>query len=380
MKASYRGEYNTIGGKVLIAFVLMAVIPYLILIYLVVYAQINISQTLILSAPVVLFSILVGFMMIRRSADQIVHLSRETSMLESGEKHGPIEIQGDRELTEIASHFNSLYNKLERMNRKSQEQATQLMVYSRDLALSYQKTKQEEELRNRLSRYVGNNLVEKLVNSKDGVLVETERREVTVLFADIRSFTMIAERMSAEEVVLMLNQYFSVMVDIVFKNNGLLDKFVGDQLIAVFGLVDASGNAAENAIRTAIEMQEAIEDMMRKRAKAVQEIFEVGVGINTGAAIIGNIGSSNRMDYTVIGDCVNTAARLEQMALGGEIIIGEQTFLQNTEDFIIESRGEVHVKNKMEPVVCYNVLRNQIQSDEFSSPDLMAAPLKRNIP
>jgi class 3 adenylate cyclase len=278
-------------------------------------------------------------------------------MLESAKKNGLIQIQSARELNDIATNFNSLLNKLEKMNRKNQEQATQLMVYSRDLALSYQKTKQEEDLRNRLSRYVGNNLVEKLINSRSGALVETERREVTVLFGDIRSFTTIAERMSAEDVVLMLNQYFSVMVDIIFKNSGLLDKFVGDQMVAVFGLVEATGNAPENAIRAAVEMQEATEQIMKERKKYNLEYFEIGIGINTGKAIIGNIGSSNRLDYTVIGDCVNVAARLEQMAKGGEIIIGEQTFLQNTGYFDIDSRGEVYVKNKKEPVVCYNILR-----------------------
>jgi len=341
----------------LVALALMAIIPYLFLIYLIVYEKINMAQSIVLYSPVILFSILSGYLLIRRSADHVFYLSQETNMLESGKKNGPIQIQADKEINEIAGHFNSLLNRLEKMNRKNQEQATQLMVYSRDLALSYQKTKQEEDLRNRLSRYVGNNLVEKLINSRDGALVETERREVTVLFADIRSFTTIAERMSAEDVVLMLNQYFSVMVDIIFKNNGLLDKFVGDQLIAVFGLVKATGNAPENAIRTAIEMQEATEQIMKEKKKLDLEIFEVGIGVNTGKAIIGNIGSSNRLDYTVIGDCVNVAARLEQLAKGGEIIIGEQTFLQNAGYFDIESRGEIYVKNKMEPVICYNVLR-----------------------
>lgn len=357
MKSEYRRDYNTIGGKMLIALSLMAILPYLLLIYLFVYDTISATSTAILYAPIVLFSILSGYSLIRKSADNVFYLSQETSLLESGKKNGPIQVQSDREINEIAAHFNSLLNKLEKMNRKNQEQATQLMVYSKDLALSYQKTKQEEELRNRLSRYVGNNLVEKLVNSRNGALVETERREVTVLFADIRSFTTIAERMSAEDVVLMLNQYFSVMVDIIFKNNGLLDKFVGDQLIAVFGLVEATGNAPENAIRTAIEMQEATREIMKERKKFNLELFEIGIGINTGKAIIGNIGSSNRLDYTVIGDCVNVAARLEQLAKGGEIIIGEQTFLQNAGYFDIESRGEIYVKNKMEPVVCYNVLR-----------------------
>ncbi|MCK5783442.1 MAG: adenylate/guanylate cyclase domain-containing protein [Desulfobacterales bacterium] len=358
MKQTYRRDYNTIGGKMLAALALMAVIPYLLLFYLYLIDKISISETIILYFPIILISTVTGYSLIRRSADNLFYLSRETRLAENGEKSEPIQIQADRELNEIADHFNSLIGRMDKMKRKNQEQATQLMVYSRDLALSYQKTKQEEELRNRLSRYVGNNLVEKLIDLKGGGLVDTERRQVTVLFADIRSFTTIAECMSAENVVLLLNQYFSIMVDIVFKNNGLLDKFVGDQLIAVFGLVEASGNAAENAIRTAIEMQEATEEMMKKRLNANLELFEVGIGINTGNAIIGNIGSSNRMDYTVIGDSVNVAARLEEMAIGGEIIIGEQTFLENPGEFNIESRGEVYVKNKMEPVVCYNVIRD----------------------
>lgn len=341
----------------LAALALMAVIPYLLFFYLYVSGAISAAQTILLYIPLVLFSTVTGYSLIRKSADNAFYLSNETRMVESGEKNDPIQIQADRELNEIAMHFNHLLARLDQVKRKSQEQATQLMVYSRDLALSYQRTKQEEELRNRLSRYVGTHLVEKLMDAKVGGLLNTERRKVTVLFADIRSFTTIAERMSAEDVVLMLNQYFSVMVDIIFKNNGLLDKFVGDQLIAVFGLVESPGNPSEDAIRTAIEMQDAADVIMKGRLQANQEIFDVGIGINTGVAIIGNIGSANRMDYTVIGDCVNIAARLEQMAQGGEIIIGEQTFIENPGRFTMESRGEVYVKNKLEPVVCYNVLR-----------------------
>lgn len=357
MKFTYRRDYKTIGGKMLVALLMMAIMPYILLAYLFISKEITLTQTAVMFLPLLLFSMLVGYSLIRRSADNVFYLSRETEMLESGRKNGPIQICADREINEIASHFNALMNKLEKMNRKNQEQAMQLMVYSRDLALSYQKTKQEEELRNRLGRYVGSHLVEKLISTRDGALAETERREVTVLFADIRSFTALAERMTADAVVVLLNQFFSVMVDMVFKNNGLLDKFVGDQLIAVFGLVDATGNPADNAIRTAIEMQTATEEMMRQRRDAGLEIFEIGIGINTGQAIIGNIGSSNRMDYTVIGNCVNVAARLERMAKGGEIIIGEKTYLCHTDIFNIESRGEIYVKNKIEPVVCYNILR-----------------------
>ncbi len=349
-------DYYSLGGKINVALALMIVLPYLVLLYLFFKQQIDVSTTAVFFLPVLLLPILAGFLLLRRSAKQLYLLSQQTARLRSGNHHGPIQVHADRELNEIAGNFNSLVEKMEEMNRKNQEQATQLMIYSRDLALSYEKSRQEEALRNRLSRYVGNNLVEKLVNLKEGVLLETERREVTVLFADIRSFTALAERMTAEEVVMMLNEYFSEMVDIVFKNNGLLDKFVGDQLIAVFGLMDSDTNPAENAIRTALEMQQATARLMEKRRAQGRECFAAGIGVNTGLAIIGNIGSSNRMDYTVIGDCVNVAARLEQMAEGGEIIIGESTYQRNSGCFHFQSRGEVYVKNKNAPVVCYNVL------------------------
>jgi len=349
-------DYDSFAGKIIVALAMMSVIPSLTIVYLILYDKLNLLTGLLVFSPFLLLSVFSGFAILKRSSVQIEILRRETAKIEPGVRTEPIRIDGERELVEIANHFNALYNKLEVLNRKNQEQATQLMVYAHDLALSYQKTRQEEELRNRLSRYVGNNLVERLMDLKDGVFLETERRNVTVLFADIRSFTTLAEQMEAERVVFILNQYFSVMVDIIFKNGGLLDKFVGDQLIAVFGLVESDENMAAKAIQTGIEMQVATRDMMRRKAERGEETFEVGIGINTGVAIIGNIGSSNRMDYTVIGDCVNVAARLQQIAKGGEILIGEQTYLENDRIFTFESRGEIYVKNKLEPVVCYNVV------------------------
>lgn len=358
MKPRNRKNYLSAVGRIRTAAVLMAIFPVLLLLFLLFRLSPDPAGDLLWVLPLALASMVSGYILLRRLASQIRELMQATGRVGQGGEAELAELRADRELSDIAGCFHLLQNQVEELNRKNQQQATQLMVYARDLALSYQRSKREEQLRNRLSRYVGNNLVEKLINLKEGVFLETERRNVTVLFADIRSFTTIAERMAAEEVVEMLNEYFSVMVDIIFKNNGLLDKFVGDQLIAVFGLVDTDGNAPANAIRTAIEIQAATDAMRRRRMAAGLEYFELGIGINTGTAIIGNIGSANRMDYTVIGDCVNVAARLEQMAAGGEIIIGEQTYLANTENFAFECRGQVHVKNKLEPVVCYHVLRS----------------------
>jgi class 3 adenylate cyclase len=356
MKSNYQNPKSFLG-KTRIVLVLVGITPFLLVVYLFVDERIDLTDMVILFSALALFSILTGFSLLRRSADHLVTLARETGIIEAGEKKEPIRIQADQELNDIARNFNSMLEKLEDTERDVKDQGIQLMVYARDISQSHKKTKEEEQLRNRLSRYVGENLLEKLINAKDGVFLENERKEVTVLFADIVSFTTIAERMEAEEVVSMLNQFFSFMVDIVFENNGTLDKFIGDELMAVFGLVASENAHSYDAIQAAIQMQYATEDLMKARAKQGKETFEIGIGINSGITIVGNVGSENRMDYTVIGDSVNVAARLEQITKGGEIIIGEQTYHQTQGHFEIQEKGAISVKNKTEPVMCYKVLR-----------------------
>jgi class 3 adenylate cyclase len=355
-KSNYQNS-KSFSGKTRIVLVLLGIIPFLLVVYLFVYENMDLTDRVILFSALALFSILAGFSLMRRSADQLVNLSRETGMVEAGEKSEPVQISGDQELNDIAGHFNSIFKRLKGVDSEIKEQNVQLMIYARDVSQSYKRTKEEEELRNRLSRYVGEHLVEKLISSKKDVFLENERREVTILFADIRSFTTITERMEAEEVVSMLNQFFGIMVDIIFKYNGILDKFVGDELMAVFGLIPSENSAPHDAIKAAIEMQDATEDLMKARAEQNKEAFQIGIGINTGSTIVGNVGSENRMDYTVIGDSVNVAGRLEHIAKGGEIIIGEETYDQTEGSFRIQKKGEINVKNKIEPVMCYEVLR-----------------------
>ena len=355
MKSIYQNS-NSFLGKTLVVLVLLGIIPFLLVIYLFVYNKIDLTEIVLLFSSLALFSILTGFSLMRRSAEQLVTLAIETGRIEAGEKSEPVRIKEDLEMNDIASHFNVVFKKLQDVDRDIKEQGVQLMTYARDLSLSYRRVKEEEALRNRLSRYVGENLVEKLLHSDDGIFIENERQEVTVLFADIRSFSTLAEKMPAEEVIEMLNQFFSAMVDIVFRNNGILDKFVGDQLMAVFGIISSNSSAPRDAVKAAIEMQEATEDLMKERAKEDHETFEIGVGINTGSVIVGNVGSENRMDYTVIGDNVNIAARLQQTAKGGEIIIDERSFGQTKDHFRIKEKGMLSVKNKTEPIICYEVL------------------------
>jgi len=342
--------------KTRIVLALLGILPFLIVVYLFFYGNLDVTDTVVFFSALALFSILTGFMLLRNSSDQLIDLSRKTGIAKDGQSNGPIKIKADQELRDIAENFNAILNKLNSVDSDMKEQSIQLMSYAKDLSQSYKRTKEEEELRGRLSRYVGKHLVDKLINSKKGVFLENERREVTILFADIRSFTSISERMAAEDVISMLNQFFGVMVDIIFKNSGILDKFVGDELMAAFGLVSSPERAPYDTIQSAIEMQNATKELMKLRDKEGKETFEIGIGINTGKAIVGNVGSENRMDYTVIGDTVNVAARLEQMTKGGEVVIGEKTYLQTQGHFRVQKKGEILVKNRTEPVICYNVL------------------------
>lgn len=342
----------------MVALCLLSIIPYITVIYLFVHEKIGLTDTILLFSPLILMSILAGFSLLSRSAGNLADLARETGELGAGERKDPIKINADKEMNDIASNFNSLLRRAQDVDKEIKEQGVQLMRYARDLSLSYRKAKGEEELRTRLSRYVGENLVEKLLNSEGPIFPEHERKRVTIVFADIRSFTTIAERMEAEEVVSMLNQFFGIMVDIVFRNNGVLDKFIGDELMAIFGLLSPNeNNGPHDAVKAAVEMQEATEQVMQIREKEQKETFEIGIGINTGSAIVGNVGAENRMDYTVIGNTVNVAARLEQVAKGGQIIIGEQTYLQTQGHFRLQKKGKLRVKNKTEPIICYEVLR-----------------------
>ena len=355
MKSKYK-DSRSFNGKTLIAMALSGIIPYLLMIYLVVYGKINLSDSLMIFFALVIFCGLTSFVIIRRSADQLGYLSKETSNIKAGKKDEPVRINADQELNDIADNFNAILKNLQNADRKMKDQSLQLMLYAEELSSSYKKLKEEEQLKKQLSMYVGEHLVDKLIASKSNMFFEDERKEVTILFADIRSFTSIAEKLPAEEVVAMLNFFFNSMVDIVFKNNGVLDKFIGDQIMAVFTSISYQTSGPVDAVKAAIEMQNATAGLMEVRINEGKEPFEIGIGINTGNAILGNVGSKNRMSFTAIGDCVNVASRLEQLAKGGEIIIGEKTFLQAHGNFHTQKKGEILVKNKIKPVVCYKVL------------------------
>ena len=336
---------------------LIGFIPYLLALYLVVYLDAEITTTLLLIALSALFAHLVGFSVIRKFGRQLRNVHDITGQAAMSDHKQSIEIHANTpdELVGIIEHFNTVLAESERSSRNFQEMTTKLMLYTHEIE-GYQKKLREESMsRNRLSRYVDKSLVDKIINSEGDIPLQNMQHEVTVLFADIRSFTSISEHMSPEEVIGMLNDYFDAMVKIIFKHNGILDKFVGDELMATFGVVGNLDEGPLNALQAAIEMQQCVKSLMPEFRLKGYPVFEVGIGVNSGDVVMGNVGSKNRMDYTVIGDTVNVAARLEQMAPGDTVLVGEATYNHCHHLISMQPRGDIKVKNRGALVKCYQL-------------------------
>ncbi len=215
----------------------------------------------------------------------------------------------------------------------------------------------EKRLRNTMSRYMSKSVVDQLMESGEAVLGGTGR-DVSVLFSDIRGFTSISERLGAKETVALLNEYFTDMVDIVFAHNGVLDKYIGDMIMAVFGSVLQSKDDASNAVMVGNKMMTGLHQLNRRRAARGGEAIRIGVGISTGHVVAGNIGSIKRMEYTVIGDRVNLAERLESANkfYGTSILLCEATWAQVSHHAAAREIDLIRVRGRSTPVAIYEAL------------------------
>ena len=213
-------------------------------------------------------------------------------------------------------------------------------------------------IRNTFSHFVTKSVVDELLANPDKIKLGGEKKICTVFFSDVAGFTTISEKLSPEELVHLLNDYLTEMTDIVFKYDGMLDKYEGDAIMAVYGAPVSHGNDAYNACAAALEMQEALvrmRTMFKKQGR--QELF-VRMGINTGPMVVGNMGSETRFDYTVMGDSVNLGARLEpaNKQYGTEIMIGPETYKQAGDKIISRQLDLLRVKGKNEPVKVYELV------------------------
>jgi len=215
--------------------------------------------------------------------------------------------------------------------------------------------REKEMIKRAFTRYVAREVVAEVLKDPEHAMLTGERREVTVLFCDIRGFTSMTEHLSPEQVVKVLNEFYTLMIETVFKHDGTLDKFLGDAVMAVFGAPIRHPDHAARAVMTALDMRQAIADLGVRRRAARQGAFEVGIGVSLGEVVAGTVGTEERMEYTVIGDSVNIAAWLQDRAKPGSILLTRRTY-EAVKDLVnAKSLGTMKVKGKKEGVEVYEV-------------------------
>jgi adenylate cyclase len=220
---------------------------------------------------------------------------------------------------------------------------------------AHERLAREEVARANYSRFMPEYVVKQLLENPDSFKLGGANQTITVMFADIRGFTSFSEHENPEKVVGLLNQYFSAMSEVIFEHGGTLDKYIGDGLMALFGAPTATPNDAANALRTAVAMQRRIVSLNEELIAAGYGTVAVGMGLHTGEATIGYIGSERRSEYTAIGDTVNLASRLESNTKGGQILISEATRQAAGDIFPLVAREPITVKNRVQPVDIFEV-------------------------
>jgi adenylate cyclase len=232
----------------------------------------------------------------------------------------------------------------------------------------------EQRDRRRLQQFFSPDVAREVMRHKDEGSLTTRRRLVTVLFSDIRGFTTLSEQLQPEQVAEMLREYLSAMTEIVFRYEGTVDKYVGDCVMALYNAPLEDPEHAVKAVRTALEFQERTLALSARWEQKLGITIRNGVGINTGEAVVGTLGSKQRLEYTAIGDTINLGARLESLTKDytTNIIISESTYALVKDHFVTKELGDVTVKGKTQPVKIYAVLPSNIRKHPRATLDAAA--------
>lgn len=221
--------------------------------------------------------------------------------------------------------------------------------------------KEKERVKALFGRYLPKAVAERALQMQGEIALGGEQKDVAILFADIRGFTALSERLSPPEVVAMLNDYYTCMIDVLFENDGTLDKTIGDAIMAVFGAPISDPEATAKAVRTALGMMVALKAFNERRTARGQEAIQIGIGINTGIVVAGNLGSIKQLSYTVIGDEVNLASRMCSAAKAGQVLVTEAVWRKTKWQFDFNALEPIKVKNVSNPVQIYEVTGERAQ-------------------
>ncbi|MFA4915567.1 MAG: adenylate/guanylate cyclase domain-containing protein [Syntrophales bacterium] len=265
--------------------------------------------------------------------------------------------------TYIFSHYNIWLNLIYPL-------LTMLAVYMAITIYRYiTEEKEKKKIRGAFQYYLTSSVINEMLKDPSKLKLGGDKKNLTALFSDIRGFTTVSEKLTPEELVHLLNEYLTAMTDLVFKYDGLLDKYMGDAIMAVFGAPLDQPDHPMRACKTALDMMEALKKLQKKWADEGRPVLDIGIGINSGDMVVGNMGSEMRFDYTVMGDSVNLASRLEGInkEYGTNIVISEYTYAAVKDAMFCRELDSVRVKGKKLPVKIYELLgeKKNGQEDEF---------------
>ncbi len=277
---------------------------------------------------VAVLSIVLALIVGRRMARPIEAMAQATSRVAGGDFEVRVAVRGRDEIAATGTAFNAM--------------AKGLGDYRTRLV-------DETRARENLSRFLSPEVVERIVKGREALTLGGERREITVMFADVVGFTTLADEREPEVAVAILNELFTIVTEIVFQHGGVIDKFIGDCAMAIWGAPTTHADDAARAVRAAESILRWLEVGNAKWRKQIGRDIQLAIGIHTGPAVVGNIGSEKRMEYTAIGDAVNIAARLERLARPGQILMTRETMQRVGDEFVSQSIGTYDLVGRARP-------------------------------
>ena len=290
------------------------------------------------------------------------HLTWKTQRIAGGDFSHRVDFMGD---------FSVAFNSMAQQLKDSYEQLADL---NKEL------DRRNRFIRKTFGRYTSVEIVETLLDEPDGLKLGGEKREVTLLMSDLRGFTALAERLEPTGVVALLNHYLSAMVDLIQKSGGTIDEIIGDAILVVFGAPMAMPDAAQRAIRCALEMQKAMPEVNEHNLKKGWPEIEMGIALHTGEVVVGNIGSTKRSKYAVVGRTVNLTARIESFAVGGQVLVSPALIKAAGHGLILGDEIEVHAKGMPEALRCRELLGREDHPELVLEEEKGCTKLAESVP
>jgi adenylate cyclase len=269
------------------------------------------------------------------------HVTWKTQQIAGGDLTQRIDFMGD---------FSASFNRMTQQLKDS---------YEKLVALNKELDRRNQFIRKTFGRYTSDEIVDAILDAPDGLKLGGEKREVTLLMSDLRGFTALAERLEPTEVVAMLNHYLSVMVELIQRGGGNIDEIIGDAILVIFGAPLVMDDAARRAVRCALEMQQAMGGVNEYNLESGWPEIEMGIALHTGEVVVGNIGSTKRSKYAVVGQTVNLTARIESFTVGGQVLVSPGLIRAANPGLILGAAIEVHAKGMPEALRCRELLGHE---------------------